>query len=125
MNPIAFCEIPVRDLDRACRFYEAVFELKLERITVDGNEMAMFPAREGAAGANAALAKGETYVPSHQGSVVYFGVTDIRHTVARAISAGGRSLYPFTAIGEYGFVAEFEDSEGNRIALHQPPAQTK
>lgn len=27
-------------------------------------------------------------------------------------------LYPKTSVGELGFVAEFEDCEGNRIALH-------
>lgn len=30
----------------------------------------------------------------------------------------GKILYPKTAIGELGWVAEFEDCEGNCIALH-------
>jgi hypothetical protein len=32
---------------------------------------------------------------------------------------GGKTLYPKTAVGKNGFVAEFADSEGNRIALQQ------
>ena len=41
-------------------------------------------------------------------------------TLDKAVEAGGRVIYPRTAIGELGWVAEFEDSEGNCIALHQP-----
>jgi predicted enzyme related to lactoylglutathione lyase len=43
-------------------------------------------------------------------------------TLARAVAAGGSVLYPKTAIGTLGFVAEFEDSEGNCIALHSAEA---
>jgi predicted enzyme related to lactoylglutathione lyase len=39
-------------------------------------------------------------------------------TLRNAISLGGRLIYPKTDTGDYGFVAEFEDSEGNCIALH-------
>ena len=35
------------------------------------------------------------------------------------VKNGGNILYPKTSVGDLGFVAEFEDSEGNRIALHQ------
>jgi predicted enzyme related to lactoylglutathione lyase len=31
---------------------------------------------------------------------------------------GGKVLRAKTGIGEYGFVGHFEDSEGNRVALH-------
>ncbi len=30
----------------------------------------------------------------------------------------GKVLLPKTSIGEYGFVANFEDSEGNKVSLH-------
>ena len=33
--------------------------------------------------------------------------------------AGGQTVYPKTSIGELGWIAEFEDSEGNCIALSQ------
>jgi hypothetical protein len=50
---------------------------------------------------------------------VYFDVASIDDVLGRAIAAGGRVLYPKTSIGEFGWVAEFEDSEGNCIALNQ------
>ena len=33
--------------------------------------------------------------------------------------AGAELLYAKKSLGELGFVAEIEDSEGNRIALHE------
>jgi predicted enzyme related to lactoylglutathione lyase len=119
LNPIAYVEIPVTDMDRAVRFYTAVFATDLERQTIDGYDMALFPATEGQ-GATAALAKGDVYRPSKEGAIVYFRVADIRATVARAEAAGGGVLYPVKDVGEFGFVGEIADSEGNRIALSQP-----
>jgi predicted enzyme related to lactoylglutathione lyase len=119
LNPIAYVEIPVTDMDRAVAFYTAVFGTDFERQVIDGYEMALFPASDGA-GATAALAKGDVYRPSKEGAIVYFRVGDIRATVARAEAAGGAVLYPVKDVGEFGLVGEIADSEGNRIALSQP-----
>ena len=58
MNIAIHFEIPVQDLTRAIRFYEALFEITLERAQIDGNEMALFPLFDGMAGCSGALAKG-------------------------------------------------------------------
>lgn len=58
MNIAIHFEIPVQDLERAIRFYEALFEIVLERAHIDGNEMALFPLLDGVAGCSGALAKG-------------------------------------------------------------------
>ncbi len=121
MRPtVYYFEIPVSDLERAIAFYGAVFDCELERIEVDGNQMATFPSLAGGAGAAGALAQGESYVPGTQGVRVYFDTNEIEDTLAKAIAAGGQVLYPKTSIGELGWVAEFADSEGNWIALSQP-----
>jgi uncharacterized protein len=120
MNPVVHFEIPVADLDRAQRFYEAVFETKLVRQDVDGYAMAFFPRADGKPGASGALAKGDVYVPSKTGAILYFDVPQIDPVLTRATAAGGKVLYPKKDIGEAGFVAEIEDSEGNRIALSAP-----
>jgi hypothetical protein len=117
-NPVHYFEIPVTDLERAVRFYEAVFGHQLTRRTVDGYDMALFPAAEGAPGASGALAKGDVYVPAKAGPILYFSVDDIDPVLARATAEGAAILYPKKAVGDIGFVAEIEDSEGNRIALH-------
>jgi predicted enzyme related to lactoylglutathione lyase len=119
-NPISYVEIPVADMDRAVRFYEAVLGMALERQVIDGYEMALFPYDPAAPGVTAALAKGDVYIPAKAGPVVYFGVDDIDAVLARATALGGRTLYPRKDVGAFGTIAEFEDSEGNRIALHTP-----
>ena len=111
-------EIPVKDLDRAVRFYEKVFEVKLSTEEMAGLKMAMFPFKQGAPGAAGSLVQGASYEPSHAGSVVYFTVEDIPEALRRITANGGRTLMPKTGIGEYGSIAQFEDTEGNRLALH-------
>lgn len=118
MNLAVHFEIPVIDLERAIRFYEAVFEVVLERAEIDGNEMALFPLHEGRAGCSGALAKGESYVPSLDGTRIYLVVADIEKAMERALLIGAEELYPITRVTETIKVAEFKDTEGNRIALH-------
>jgi len=119
MNPGSYFEIPVADLDRAMAFYTAVFGYEFTRETIHGNEMALFPLDPTADGIGGALSKGEVYVPSKTGTLIYLNVASIDETLARIQEQGSEILFPKTKAGEYGFVAEFEDSEGNRIALFQ------
>jgi predicted enzyme related to lactoylglutathione lyase len=122
MTLATWFEIPAVDLERAIAFYEHVFEVALERTEIDGHHMALFPGPidldgDTETGASGALASGDSYVPSLDGTRVYFRVHDVAATLRRAIDRGGRELYPVTDIGAEGLVAEFADSEGNRIAL--------
>ncbi|MEO1148883.1 MAG: VOC family protein [Cyanobacteria bacterium J06638_22] len=117
-NPVGYFEIPATDLDRAIVFYQTVFGYDFERETVDGNEMAWFPMVEDASGISGALAKGDSYSPSTQGSRLYFNTENIDDVLAKVNVSGGKTLYPKTSIGDLGWVAEFEDTEGNCIALH-------
>jgi uncharacterized protein len=120
-NPVGYFEIPVTNMDRAEAFYATVFNLEMHRQTIDGYEMSLFPFDANGFGASGALAKGDVYVPSKMGVVIYFSVKSIDETLKVATQNGASVLYPKKSIGEMGFVAEFEDSEGNRIALHQNP----
>jgi len=117
-NPISWFEIPVRDVGKARKFYENVFDTQLTLEDMDGFNMAFFPMTENAPGAAGMLIKGETYEPSHAGTIVYFSVEDIEETLRRINANGGKTLLPKKSIGEYGFIAHFEDTEGNRLALH-------
>lgn len=118
-NPVIYFEIPVTDLNRAMKFYKAVFAFEFEKEVIDHNEMALFPFSDEGKGISGALAKGKIYKPTHQGVIIYFKSSDIEKTLMLALANGGKVLYPKTSNGDLGFVAEFEDSEGNRIALHQ------
>ncbi|MBL7777374.1 MAG: VOC family protein [Chitinophagales bacterium] len=118
-NPVVYFEIPVADMDRAIRFYNAVFHFDFHKENIDNIEMALFPFANENAGISGALAKGEIYKPTKDGVVIYFKTENIDETLKLATSHGGKILYPKTDNG-IGLVGEFEDTEGNRIALYQP-----
>lgn len=80
--------------------------------------MAWFPMVQDGPGATGSLVQQESYIPSYEGSMVYFSVEDINKTLAQVEEHGGKVLNPKNSIGEFGFVAHFEDTEGNRVALH-------
>ena len=117
-NPVVYFEIPVTDIERAIQFYSAVFNFEFERDTIHDNEMAFFPLTEDNKGISGALAKGEIYKPTINGTLIYFKTEDIDTTLDLALKNGAEVLFPITSNGEYGSVAEFKDCEGNRIALH-------
>ncbi len=117
-NPVVYFEIPVTDIDRAIKFYKAVFQFDFYKQNIDNNEMALFPLVEENSGISGALAKGEIYKPTINGVVIYFNTKNIDETLKLVTSNGGKILYPKTDNG-IGLVAEFEDTEGNRIALYQ------
>lgn len=117
-NPVNWFEIPATNLDRARKFYEQVLGLTLHPMEMGPASMAMFPMMPEAAGAGGALIKTEGYIPSHEGTVVYLSVPDIEATLGLIGQHGGKTLVPKMSIGEFGFIAQFEDCEGNRVALH-------
>ncbi len=118
-NPVNWFEIPVTDLSRAKKFYEAILSVEIAETEMGPNQMGWFPMEMGAAGAAGTLIKGDGYKPSHNGSLVYLHVDHIDPTLEAINNAGGKTLNPRMSIGEHGFVAHFEDTEGNRVALHE------
>jgi imidazolonepropionase-like amidohydrolase/predicted enzyme related to lactoylglutathione lyase len=116
-NPVGWFEIPVTDMARAKAFYEHVLNVKLQPINIGPLEMVFFPMRPGTTGAAGALMKGEAFQPSQNGVLIYFTTPDVDGTLQRVQEKVGKVMLPKTRIGPLGFVASFEDSEGNRIGL--------
>ena len=116
-NPVSWFEIPVTDMPRARAFYEHVLNVKLLPLNVGPLEMAFFPMRPGTTGAAGALMKGEAFQPSQLGVQIYFTTPDVDGTLQRVQEQAGKVVLPKTRIGLLGFIASFEDSEGNRIGL--------
>lgn len=117
-NAINWFEIPVNNMDRAKKFYETILGVDLALNEMGPTVMAWFPLENDAPGAAGTLLKADGFTPSYEGSLVYFSVQDIEAVLNKINSNGGKTLNPKTSIGEYGFYAHFEDSEGNRVALH-------
>ena len=121
-NPVGWFEIPVNDMERAIKFYETVLNIKLERHQMGPLDMAWFPAAPGWLGSMGTLVKHtDFYKPSHDGVLIYFTAFsgDVSNELGKVEAAGGKVLMPKKQISpEYGYMGLFEDSEGNRIALH-------
>jgi len=117
-NPVGWFEIPATDLSRAQKFYESVFGFELSLNEMGPLKMAWFPMEKDVPGSAGSLVKAEGFTPSHSGTLVYFHVEDLEGTLKKIENKGGKTLLPKMSIGEHGFIAHFEDSEGNRVALH-------
>ena len=116
-NPVQWLEIAATDLERAKGFYAKVFGLAFELIEMPDSKMYMF-GTPGGVGSSGCLVQSGDNKPSADGTVIYFTCEDVAVEAARIEPAGGKIIVPKTDIGEFGFFAQFIDTEGNRIGLH-------
>ena len=116
-NMLNWFEIPVSDFARAQKFYETIFGFTMQSMDM-GAKMGFFPADEGKV--SGAIVAGPDYKPSADGSLIYLnGNPDLADVLGKVEAAGGKVLRGKTQITpEYGYMALFLDSEGNRVALH-------
>jgi predicted enzyme related to lactoylglutathione lyase len=125
-NLIVWADIPVTDLDRAMKFYGAVLERPF--ITMEGLEGVALPSPdegEDPSGQDLPVAfdlvQSEGQTPSLEGCTIYLEAGgDAQGMLQRAADAGGQILSPAAFMGEMvGTIGFFQDSEGNRIGVHQ------
>lgn len=116
-NPVGWFEIYVQDMPRAKAFYDAVFQQTLEALPNPDMEMFTFPMGE-CYGATGALVKMEGVPSGGGGTLVYFSCEDCAVEAARAAANGGSLFKEKMSIGEHGFIALVNDTEGNMIGLH-------
>ncbi|TAI49128.1 VOC family protein [Flagellimonas allohymeniacidonis] len=120
-NMVGWFEIPVEDMDRAKKFYDAIFEINIQVQDFGGVLMGWFPWAEGKPGAAGSLIHEKNfYRPSNKdGILIYFSSEDVQNELDRVEASGGKILKPKTQISpEVGYSGLFLDTEGNRIALH-------
>lgn len=118
-NVVGWFEIPVADMERAMKFYEAVLGYELSRNQLGELDMAWFPWVDDKMGAGGSLVKHEMYVPNPNGVVIYFTAPEMNAQLEKVEPAGGKVIMPRKKISdEHGYMAIVEDTEGNRIALH-------
>ncbi|MEN8929098.1 MAG: VOC family protein [Flavobacteriales bacterium] len=122
-DAIAWFEIPVTDFARAQKFYAALTntEIPAMKIPMPGGEadFGMLPYDREKDGVGGATVKMDRFEPSANGPLIYLsGGEDLAAQLANVEPAGGKIIVPKTDIGENGFMAQFIDTEGNRIALH-------
>ncbi|MBL7742619.1 MAG: VOC family protein [Chitinophagaceae bacterium] len=123
-NAISWFEIPASDLVRAAKFYETIFNTRLNPLDLPNIKMRMFPIEDMMGVGGAVVDSGGFHKPSAtDGPLIYLnGNPDLQIILDRVEKAGGKIMVPKTEISpEYGFMAVIIDSEGNRIGLHSVP----
>lgn len=119
VNIAVWFEIPAGNFERAITFYQGILNTEVDVMEMAGLKQGLLP-HDDTSKVSGAIVHGMDYKPSSEGSVVYLnGGDDLAEVLSKVEPAGGKVLMPKTHLGdEIGYIAQFIDSEGNRIGLH-------
>ncbi len=123
-NVVVWADIPVLDIDRARAFYAHLLGSPVDLMPGHPEvALLMSPGEGDPMDVSADLAMGGWSIPSTtHGTTIYLGsMGDIDGMLARAVEAGGKILSDKALMEMVGWIAFIEDTEGNRIGIHQPP----
>ncbi len=121
-DTLCWTDIPVTNLDRAIKFYSAVLDNNVSKMSEAGCEYGLLPHQEQNASGCLCLGSdsvGDKNQPSQIGPLIYLSVEGrLNEAVEAARLNGGKVLQEKQQIGPHGVRALIIDSEGNRVALH-------
>ncbi len=117
---ISMFEIPATDISRAINFYQALLDINIEEMDVEGMQMGILP-YEGQM-VTGVIIQADGYKPSADGVTMYLNAGEnLQIVLDRVEKNGGQIIVPKTAhADESGYFALFIDSEGNKMALNSP-----
>lgn len=119
INMAVWFEIPANNFERAKAFYENILDIEIVSYEMGPLKQGLLP-HDDTNLVSGAIVFGSGYEPSETGSVVYLnGGNDLGVVLSKVETAGGSVVMPKTHLSdEIGHIAQFIDSEGNRIGLH-------
>jgi predicted enzyme related to lactoylglutathione lyase len=119
MFKVLWVEIPVKNLERAMKFYEGVFDLQpMEVIEEAVRRHATLNAGGSEPGGSINLT--QNFEPSDKGVLVYLSLPDdLAGRLEKVVALGGKIVADKASMGP-GFYAIVLDSEGNNLALYAP-----
>ena len=117
---VVWFEIPAVDFDRCLKFYETIMNVKMHASEMNGVKHAFFPHEGEMVGG--AIVQEDGLKPGDQGPMVYLnGGNNLNEVLDKVEGAGGKVTMQKTLIAEdIGYMAQFYDTEGNRLALYEP-----
>ncbi len=122
MDKVVHFEIPADSTGRAKKFYQAAFGWQIESMpefdyhilrTVEVDKKKM-PKEKGAINGGMMARQSPIKNP-----VITIGVANMDKAVEKVKKAGGKIIREKKPVGEMGFAAYFEDTEGNVLGLWQ------
>ena len=127
MNPVVHFEMPYTDHPRVVKFYSEAFGWQMQKLgeemgdyvlatttETDENRMVKAPGT-----INGGFFPQKPDWPAQYPSVV-IAVEDIKGSMKKITSSGGKVLGDPMEIPGIGFYVSFNDTEGNRVSLLQP-----
>ena len=120
-NRIVWFEIPVRDMDRACKFYESLFGETLRRESMGAAVQLSVFTHEGDA-VSGCLMFAPNARPHADGVRVYLDARrqGLDTLLGRVEAAGGKVALPPVQLPEgMGRFAHMRDLDGNVVGLHE------
>ena len=119
-NVINWFEIPAVNFERAMKFYSEVLKVEMSEMPSPDGKMKYgnFPYDPNGSLVSGGIVEMEGFVPTTGGPIIYLnGGNDLSTPLSRVEEAGGKIVMPKTRIEEM-FMAEFIDTEGNRMRFH-------
>src|SRR5256885_15176597 len=97
-NAISWFEIPTNDINRAQKFYEAIFDISMTALDMPQLQMRLFPTEDRMSVGGALTYNKDFYKPSaSDGPLVYLnGNPDVQIILDRIENAGGKIMVPET-----------------------------
>ena len=128
---VIWFEIPVKDLDRAIRFYSEMLGKPIEKKLLHKKEYGIFNKKDH--GIGGVLVERPKH--ARKGTTLYFFVNVISDAIEAALAEGGKIITPKMILkqtntegktilahnlldDQVGYFAQLVDSEGNRLALY-------
>ena len=130
---ISFFEIPASDFNRAVKFYETIFGIKLPVTECETEKMAFF-VEEGEEQSVGAISYAEGFNPSEHGVLIHFNCENIELMTTAITRNGGKIIIPKTKIEAEGRGLPFlptvkeiasDCMPGNKFFLSLPHHQFK
>lgn len=119
MNKVfSWVEIPVKDIERAARFYEQLLGVEVTITDAPPRRMATLYFEPNEVGGSLLQAPGVE--PGDQGAHVYLNAgrgSELEVMIERVRSLGAEIIIPATPMGSDGRFATFKDTEGNTLSL--------
>lgn len=128
MNSVVWFEVPYDNSERAQKFYKDTFGWQINKVpdmeyfmalTAESDPQTMQPKNPGSI--NGGMFKKDS--STSQQPLLVIGVDSIDEHVRKVESSGGKIIMPKTDIGQFGFYARIEDTEGNDVGIWQAPKQ--
>ncbi len=121
MNKVVHFEIPAKNLPMAQKFYSKAFGWKFNKWGKDYSVAIASKLDKKGRGKEAGAINGgiQKKGPRAKSVTIVLETKNIDDSLKKVKANGGKIAIPKEKMGDFGFYAQFDDTEGNRLGLFQ------